>query len=156
MCGGFPGHCLLTPKRRSPSQQLIVDSKCAIIAWSIVALQVLLPQLEALNADITVLSADTDAERRKQGASSREVADLKDKLQQVACPLFVSLPVLLTCNAASCVPAQSPFADIYVCSSQDQLVCTKNLSHLLVTLHSKANCTHVPVQPVLQCLVSSH
>ena len=90
----------------------------------------LLPQLEALNADITVLSADTDAERRKQGASSREVADLKDKLQQVACPLFVSLPVLLTCNAASSVPAQSPFADIYVCSSQDQLVCTKTLSHL--------------------------
>ncbi|DBA98634.1 TPA: Coiled-coil flagellar protein [Trebouxia sp. C0004] len=44
---------------------------------------VLLPQLEALNADITVLSADADAERRKQAASSREVADLKDKLQQV-------------------------------------------------------------------------
>lgn len=130
VCGGFRGHCLLTPKRRSPSQQLIVDSKCAIIAWSIVALQVLLPQLEALNADITVLSADTDAERRKQGASSREVADLKDKLQQVACPLFVSLPVLLTCTAASGVPAQNPFVDIYVCSSQDQLVCNKNLSHL--------------------------
>ncbi|KAL0032778.1 hypothetical protein WJX79_009876 [Trebouxia sp. C0005] len=44
---------------------------------------VLLPQLDALNADITVLSADTDAERRKQAASSREVADLKDKLLQV-------------------------------------------------------------------------
>ncbi len=54
-----------------------------LIGWLIVALQVLLPQLEALNADITVLSADTDAERRKQAASSREVGELKDKLQQV-------------------------------------------------------------------------
>ena len=42
-----------------------------------------MPQLEALNADITVLAADTDSERRKQEATSREVADLKDKLQQV-------------------------------------------------------------------------
>ena len=49
----------------------------------LVALQVLMPQLEALNADITVLAADTDSERRKQEATSREVADLKDKLQQV-------------------------------------------------------------------------
>ncbi len=63
-----------------------------LIIRLIVALQVLLPQLEALNADITVLSADTDAERRKQAASSREVADLKDKLQQVAWSLFALLP----------------------------------------------------------------
>ena len=63
-----------------------------LIGRLIAALQVLLPQLEALNADITVLSADTDAERRKQAASSREVADLKDKLQQVAWSLFALLP----------------------------------------------------------------
>ncbi|KAL3136211.1 Coiled-coil flagellar protein [Trebouxia sp. C0010 RCD-2024] len=44
---------------------------------------VLLPQLDALNADLTVLSADTDAERRKRDASLREVTDIKDKLQQV-------------------------------------------------------------------------
>lgn len=48
-------------------------------------MQVLLPQLEALNADIAVLSADTDSERRKQEATSREVAELKDKLHQVTC-----------------------------------------------------------------------
>lgn len=69
------------------------DNKQRLIAWSIVALQVLLPQLDALNADITVLSADTDAERRKQAASSREVADLKDKLLQVACSFFALLPL---------------------------------------------------------------
>lgn len=45
--------------------------------------QVLLPQLEALNADIMVLSADTDCERRKREAAGREVAELQDKLQQV-------------------------------------------------------------------------
>ena len=50
-----------------------------------ILLQVLLPQLEALNADIAVLSADTDSERRKQEATSREVAELKDKLHQVTC-----------------------------------------------------------------------
>ena len=49
-------------------------------------LQVLLPQLEALTADITVLSADTDAERRKREASFREVTDLKNRLQQVSNP----------------------------------------------------------------------
>lgn len=54
-----------------------------LVIISVFALQVLLPQLEALNADLTVLSADTDAEKRKQDASSREVADLKDRLQQV-------------------------------------------------------------------------
>ena len=47
------------------------------------AAQVLIPQLEALNADIMVLSADTDCERRKREAAGREVAELKDKLQQV-------------------------------------------------------------------------
>ena len=54
-----------------------------LLSFGVSLLQVLLPQLEALNADITVLSADTDAEKRKQEASSREVADVKDKLQQV-------------------------------------------------------------------------
>lgn len=43
-----------------------------------------MPQLEALNADISVLAADTDSERRKQEATCREVADLKDRLQQVS------------------------------------------------------------------------
>ena len=52
-------------------------------------MQVLLPQLEALNADLTVLSADTDAERRKRDASSRDVADLKNRLQQVGSPPHV-------------------------------------------------------------------
>ena len=47
------------------------------------AVQVLMPQLEALNADITVLAADTDSERRKREATSREVTELKDRLQQV-------------------------------------------------------------------------
>lgn len=50
-----------------------------------ILMQVLLPQLEALNADIAVLSADTDSERRKQEATSREVTELKHKLHQVTC-----------------------------------------------------------------------
>ena len=53
--------------------------------------QVLLPQLEALNADIMVLSADTDCEKRKREAASREVTDLKDKLQQVRKAYYFSM-----------------------------------------------------------------
>ena len=52
--------------------------------------QVLLPQLEALNADIMVLSADTDCEKRKREAAWREVVELKDKLQQVCTVSCVS------------------------------------------------------------------
>ena len=62
--------------------ELMLHSQQALLIM-MCKLQILLPQLEALNADITVLSADTDAEKRKQEASSREVADLKEKLQQV-------------------------------------------------------------------------
>jgi len=88
VCVESPSHYLLDSQKMNSK-----DSKHTLIGWLIVALQVLLPQLEALNADITVLSADTDAERRKQAASSREVADLKDKLQQVAWSLFAWLPL---------------------------------------------------------------
>lgn len=62
-----------------------------VLSFFVKLLQILLPQLEVLNADITVLSADTDAEKRKQEASSREVADLKDKLQQVRSGLCFSI-----------------------------------------------------------------
>ena len=68
-------------------------------------LQVLLPQLEALNADITVLSADTDAEKRKQEASSREVAEVKDKLQQVCSQ---SQCVSTSCQLLTTIPKRSP------------------------------------------------
>ena len=71
-------------------------------------------------------------------ASSREVADLKDKLQQVAWSLFASLPMGLTCTSPPCVPSQKPFIDTYiyiyiyigVFPSQDQLDCVENPGHL--------------------------
>lgn len=50
----------------------------------------LLPQLEALNADIMVLSADTDCEKRKRDAAHREVSELQDKLHQVRMPCMRS------------------------------------------------------------------
>ncbi len=75
-------HPMMRPRRASGSSSDHAGCICNATHVAF-ALQVLMPQLEALNADITVLSADTDSERRKQEAASREVAELRDKLQQV-------------------------------------------------------------------------